>query len=142
MSSATDLVLVVDDQPTNLAVLGDLLEPAGYQLLSATNAADALRIARKARPHLILLDIVMPGTDGLSVCRQLQADAALRDIPVIFITGRAELAARVEGFAAGGVDYIVKPFEAAEVLARVRTHLELANKARPSSTTAASRVIW
>jgi DNA-binding NtrC family response regulator len=125
-----DLVLIVDDQPTNLAVLGDLLEPAGIQLLSATNAADALRIARKARPHLILLDIVMPGTDGLAVCRQLKTDDALRDIPVIFITGRAEAEARVAGFTAGGVDYIVKPFEAAEVLARVRTHLDLARARR------------
>ena len=127
---ADDLVLVVDDQPTNLAVLGDLLEPAGHQLLSATNADDALRIARRARPHLILLDVVMPGTDGLAACRQLKADPDLRDIPVIFITGRAELAARVEGFAAGGVDYIVKPFEAAEVLARVLTHLDLARARR------------
>ena len=125
-----DLVLIVDDQPANLAVLGDLLEPAGLQLLSATNAADALRIARKARPHLILLDVVMPGTDGLAVCRELKADTGLRDIPVIFITGRAESSFRIEGFAAGGVDYIVKPFEAAEVLARVRTHLDLARTRR------------
>ena len=130
MNSSNDLVLVVDDQPANLAVLGDLLEPEGYQLLSATNADDALRIARKARPHLVLLDVVMPGVDGLAACRRLKADTALRDIPVVFITGRAELTARVEGFAAGGVDYIVKPFEAAEVLARVRTHLDLARARR------------
>ena len=129
-ASSPPLVLVVDDQPANLAVLGDLLEPAGHQLLSATNAEDAWRIARKARPHLILLDVVMPGTDGLEVCRRLKAEPGLAEIPVVFITGRAELAARVEGFAAGGVDYIVKPFEAAEVLARVRTHLELARARR------------
>ncbi|MDF3057770.1 MAG: two component, sigma54 specific, transcriptional regulator, Fis family protein [Rariglobus sp.] len=126
----SDLVLIVDDQPANLAVLSDLLEPAGHQILSATHAADALRIARKARPHLILLDVVMPGTDGLAVCRELKADETLRDIPVIFITGRADAACRIEGFAAGGVDYIVKPFEAAEVLARVRTHLDLARTRR------------
>ena len=128
--SATDLILVVDDQPANLAVLGDLLEPAGYQLLSATTADDALRIARKARPHLILLDVMMPGTDGITACRKLKAAEATRDIPVIFITGRTEAPARVAGFDAGGVDYIVKPFEAAEVLARVRTHLELARARR------------
>jgi DNA-binding NtrC family response regulator len=128
--SSPDLVLIVDDQPPNLAVLGDLLEPAGHQLLSATNASDALRIARKARPHLILLDVMMPDTDGLAVCRELKADPDLRDIPVIFITGRTEAATRIEGFAAGGVDYIVKPFEAAEVLARVRTHLDLARTRR------------
>jgi DNA-binding NtrC family response regulator len=125
-----DLILVVDDQPANLAVLGDLLEPAGYQLLSATSAEDALRVARKARPHLILLDVVMPDLDGLAACRRLKTDAATRDIPVIFITGRAEVGARVEGFEAGGVDYIVKPFESSEVLARVRTHLELSRARR------------
>jgi DNA-binding NtrC family response regulator len=128
--SSPDLVLIVDDQPPNLAVLSDLLEPAGHQLLSATNADDALRIARKARPHLILLDVMMPGTDGLAVCRELKTDPNLRDIPVIFITGRAEACARVDGFTAGGVDYIVKPFEAAEVLARVQTHLDLARTRR------------
>ncbi len=134
MSMTNDLVLVVDDQAPNLAVIGDLLEPEGYRLLSATNADDALRIARKARPHLILLDVVMPGVDGLAACRRFKTEPDLRDIPVVFITGRAELAVRVEGFAAGGVDYIVKPFEAAEVLARVRTHLELARTRRELAT--------
>ena len=127
---SSELILVVDDLPANLALLSDLLEPAGHQLLSATNAADALRIARKARPHLILLDIVMPGETGLDVCRQLKADETTRDIPVIFITGRTEVDMRVAGFAAGGVDYIVKPFESAEVLARARTHLELSRTRR------------
>jgi DNA-binding NtrC family response regulator len=127
---STDLILVVDDQPVNLALLGDLLEPSGYQLLSATGAEDALRIARKARPNLILLDIVMPGSSGLDVCRQLKAHETTRDIPVIFITGRTEVDMRMAGFAAGGVDYIVKPFESGEVLARVRTHLELSRTRR------------
>jgi len=127
---SAESILVVDDQPANLTVLGDLLEPAGYELLSATSSDDALRIARKAYPDLILLDIVMPGTDGLETCRRLRADPATRDIPVIFITGRAELTARVEGFRTGGVDYIVKPFETAEVLARVQTQLGLARARR------------
>ena len=126
----SDLVLVVDDQPVNLALLGDLLEPAGHQLLSATNAEDALRLARKARPDLILLDIVMPGGSGLDVCRQLKVHESTRDIPVIFITGRSETDMRLAGFAAGGVDYIVKPLEAPEVLARVRTHLDLSRTRR------------
>jgi DNA-binding NtrC family response regulator len=126
MSIPSESILIVDDQPSNLAVLGDLLEPAGYHLLSATNGRDAVRIAAKARPALILLDIVMPGLDGLETCRLLQSTAATREIPVIFITGRAELTARVEGFRHGGIDYIVKPFEADEVLARIRTHLGLA----------------
>lgn len=130
MSVRAETVLVVDDQLPNLAVLGDLLEPAGYQLLSATSAADALRIAAKAHPDLILLDIIMPEVDGLETCRRLRADAATRDIPVIFITGRAEVEARVEGFDVGGVDYIVKPFHAAEVLARVKNQLGLARARR------------
>jgi DNA-binding NtrC family response regulator len=130
MNPAPDTILVVDDQPANLAVLGGLLEPAGYQLLSATNTADALRLAAKARPALILLDVVMPGADGIEACRQLKAGEATRDIPVIFITGHAEMAARVAAFRAGGVDYIVKPFEAGEVLARVGTHLGLARSRR------------
>ena len=130
MDHSAQTILVVDDQPVNLAVLGDLLEPAGYQLLSATCAADALRIAAKARPDLILLDIVMPGIDGLETCRLLRAGPATYDLPVVFITGRAEVEARVEGFRAGGVDYIVKPFEAPEVLARVQSQLGLARARR------------
>ncbi len=130
MSAPAESILVVDDQPSNLAVLGDLLEPAGYHLLSATNGEDAVRLAVRARPALILLDIMMPGQDGLETCRRLQSAAATRDIPIIFITGRAELAARVDGFRAGGLDYIVKPFEADEVLARVRTHLGLSRARR------------
>ncbi len=130
MNAQTSTVLVVDDNPANLAVLGDLLEPVGYHLLSATTAEDALRIAAKAQPALILLDIIMPGTDGLEACRRLRADPATRDIPVIFVTGRTEVSARIAGFQAGGLDYVVKPFEPAEVLARVRTHLALAQARR------------
>jgi DNA-binding NtrC family response regulator len=130
MSAQPESILIVDDQPSNLAVLGDLLEPAGYRLLSATDGEDALRIAAKARPALILLDIVMPGLDGLEICRRLKSAAGTREIPVIFITGRAELTARMEGFRHGGIDYIVKPFEADEVLARIRTHLGLARARR------------
>ena len=130
MNPSAQTILVVDDQPANLAVLDDLLEPAGYQLLSATCAGDALRIAAKARPDLVLLDIVMPGIDGLETCRRLHADPATRELPVIFITGRAEVEARVAGFQVGGVDYIVKPFDAAEVLARVKTQLGLAHARR------------
>jgi DNA-binding NtrC family response regulator len=126
MSLPSESILIVDDQPSNLAVLGDLLEPAGYHLLSATNGKDAVRIAAKALPALILLDIMMPGLDGLETCGLLRSTAATREIPVIFITGRAELTARVDGFRHGGIDYIVKPFEADEVLARIRTHLGLA----------------
>jgi DNA-binding NtrC family response regulator len=117
---------LVDDVPANLAVLSDLLEPEGYQLVCATSGADALRLARRARPTLVLLDVVMPGLDGFAVCRELRLDPALAEIPVVFITGSNESTSLSEGFRAGAVDYIVKPFDADEVLARVRTHVGLA----------------
>ena len=130
MNTRPETILLVDDQPQNLAVLSDLLEPAGYQLVVATRADQALRVAARASPDLILLDVAMPEVDGIETCRRLKADATTHDIPVIFITGRAELEVRVQGFRAGGLDYVVKPFEAEEVLARVRTHLSLARAKR------------
>ena len=130
MSAAADTILVVDDEPANLAVLADLLEPAGYALACVREPEEALRLAPRIQPILILLDVVMPGLDGLSVCRRLRAEPATAHIPIIFITGAAALEARVEGFRSGGVDYITKPIEAEEVLARVRTHVGLAQARR------------
>jgi DNA-binding NtrC family response regulator len=118
-------VLLVDDTPENLRVLRQALEPEGYSILIASSGEAALKLARSARPHLILLDVLMPGLDGFETCRRLKEDAATRDIPVIFITARAETEAVVEGFRTGGVDYVVKPFQSEEVLARVRTHLKI-----------------
>ena len=118
-------VLLVDDQRENLDLLVDILKPERYDIRLALNGAVALDLVRRFAPDLILLDVMMPQMDGLEVCRQLQANPALRDTPVIFLTGRTELADVVAGFEAGGVDYIPKPFREQELRMRVATQLRL-----------------
>jgi two-component system, sensor histidine kinase and response regulator len=118
-------VLVVDDIPRNLQVVGTMLRNEGYEVMPYTSGADALEGVRVQVPDLILLDLMMPEMDGLEVCRRLKVDPAVRNIPVIFLTASNEMEHLVKGFAAGAVDYITKPFNAPELLARVRTHLEL-----------------
>jgi len=124
-ATPSEKILLVDDVPANLAVLTSALEPQGYEIFAAPNGTIGLQVAAKARPDLILLDIMMPGLDGLEMCRRLKQNDATRDIPVIFITARGETESVVEGFRAGGVDYVVKPFQAEEVLTRVATHLRI-----------------
>ena len=118
-------VLVVDDIPRNLQVVGTMLRNEGYEVMPSTSGADALEGVRVQVPDLILLDLMMPEMDGLEVCRRLKADPAVGNIPVIFLTASNEMEHLVKGFEAGAVDYITKPFNAPELLARVRTHLEL-----------------
>lgn len=120
-------ILVVDDEPRNLQLLGTLLRKGGYRVRFAGNGATCLASAREQTPDLILLDIMMPGMDGYEVCRQLKADDATRDIPVIFLTAKAQTDEVVDAFKAGGVDFVTKPFRARELLARVRTHVDLKN---------------
>jgi len=122
--STKNKILIVDDNPTNLQVLTDALEPSGYHILVAPNGEIALKTAALALPDLILLDVMMSGLDGLETCRRLKANEATRDIPVIFISARGEMQVLVEGFRAGGADYITKPFHAEEVLVRVENHLK------------------
>ena len=123
-------ILLVDDVPANLSVLTAALEPAGYEILAVPNGKTALKVATLARPDLILLDIMMPEMDGFETCRRLKQDESTRDIPVIFITARDETKSLVEGFEAGGVDYVIKPFRAAEVVSRVATHLQISRLTR------------
>ena len=118
-------LLIVDDVPANLGVVVDSLDEHGLRVLVAQDGEEGLRRAALVRPDLILLDVMMPGIDGFEVCRRLKADAATRDIPVIFMTALADTANKLAGFAAGGVDYVTKPFDTTEVLARVSTHLAL-----------------
>jgi putative two-component system response regulator len=118
-------VLLVDDTPTNLAVLKETLAPEGYKLAFANSGEKALEIASQLTPELILLDVMIPGIDGLETCRQLKANSKTKEIPVIFITAKKETEDIVAGFKVGGVDYITKPFQQEEVCARVKTHLEL-----------------
>lgn len=123
--AAAGLVMIVDDMPDNLRVLMAMLSEHGYEVLPAINGELALKAAAKRKPDLILLDIRMPGIDGFEVCRRLKADAATRAIPVIFISALEETLDKLKAFEVGGLDYITKPFNAAEVLARVRTQLDL-----------------
>ncbi len=117
-------VLIVDDVPANLDVLSHSLEAEAYNVLVATSGETALKVAEQAEPDLILLDVMMPGIDGFETCRRLKASPDTQGIPVIFLTARGELEGVLEGFQAGGVDYITKPFQKEEVLIRIRTHLE------------------
>lgn len=116
-------ILLVDDNPTNLQVLYGALEHEGYDLLIAQSGADAIEIAKTASPSLILLDINMPEMDGFETCKRLKADPTTADSVVLFLSARNEAKDKVQGLELGAVDYISKPFEFEEVLARVRTHL-------------------
>lgn len=118
-------ILLVDDNPTNLQVLYQALEEQGHELLIAQSGAEALEIAAAARPALILLDINMPGMDGFETCRRLKANDATSDCVVIFLSARDSVQDKVEGLKLGAVDYVSKPFQFEEVVARVRTQLEL-----------------
>src|SRR5512145_2643101 len=127
-------VLIVDDIPSNLNFLSEVLHLEGIGVMLATSGMDALEIARYKRPDLILLDIAMPLMDGYEVCARLKADPATRDIPVIYLTARTEPEDILKGFESGAVDYILKPFNATELIARVKTHLELRAKTEALKT--------
>lgn len=118
-------ILIVDDNPNNLQVLGALLGQAGYKVRPAISGEVALRAIELALPDLILLDVRMPGIDGYETCRRLRANSRSQDIPVIFISAMQDTVDKLTGFQVGGVDYVAKPFQSEEVLARVKTHVQL-----------------
>jgi putative two-component system response regulator len=124
MNASRPLVLIVDDNATNIDLLVNTLQ-AEYRLGVAKNGAKALEYVKKQKPDLVLLDIMMPGMDGFEVCAQLKADPESVTIPIIFITAVTETINKTRGFELGAVDYITKPFHAAEVKSRIRTHLSL-----------------
>lgn len=123
--SAQAVIMVVDDIPANLKLLGDMLGERGYRVRSFTSGVPAFTAAAMNPPDLVLLDINMPGMNGFEVCERLKADAGLKEIPVIFISSLGETLDKVRAFGVGGVDYITKPFDLTEVEARIKTHLEL-----------------
>jgi len=127
MSKATEskTIMVVDDTPANLKLLTEMLQAKGYLVLVFPRGAMALKAAAKHPPDLILLDINMPEMNGFEVCERLKADDVLKEIPVIFISALTETEDKVKAFALGGVDYVSKPFQFEEVIARVSTHLRL-----------------
>jgi putative two-component system response regulator len=118
-------ILAVDDTPASLKLLTDLLKADGYEVRAAINGELALNAASQNPPELVLLDIRMPGMDGYEVCRHLKAQPATRDIPVIFVSAATESDEKVQGFTVGAIDYVTKPYQRDELLARVHTHLEL-----------------
>ncbi len=118
-------ILVVDDTPANIQVLAGTLRDKGYQISVATNGKQALEVVERMQPDLILLDVMMPEMDGFETCRRLKAAEQSRQIPVIFLTARTDTADIVQGFDLGAVDYVSKPFNAPELLARVNTHLTI-----------------
>ncbi len=120
-----ETILIVDDTPANLRLLFQILVEQGYKVRVAVSGDRALETVQVNVPDLILLDIMMPDMDGYEVCRRLKADEKTRDIPIIFISALSTTENKIKAFTTGGVDYVTKPFQAEEVLARVRTHLTL-----------------
>lgn len=118
-------ILVVDDSLVNLAALNEILEQQGFNVLLANSGQRALTVAKENRPDLILLDVVMSGWDGYETCQQIKADSKLSNIPILFISGLGDTQNKIKAFQAGGVDYVSKPFQNDELLARVATHIEL-----------------
>ncbi|AKG21036.1 sensor histidine kinase [Calothrix sp. 336/3] len=123
-------ILVVDDTPTNLQVLFDVLSDQGYRVAIAKNGETALQRLQTSQPNLILLDVMMPGIDGFETCKRLKANPNTCDIPVIFMTALSDSVDKVKGLSLGAVDYITKPIQHEEVLARIRVHLQLRNAIR------------
>ena len=119
---ADQTILIVDDNPLNLSVVVDHLEDHGYHVSVAQDGEEALKRAALIVPDLILLDVMMPGMDGFEACRRLKANPATAAIPVIFMTALADINDKVTAFAAGGVDYVGKPFQIEELLRAVRAH--------------------
>ncbi|RKZ42720.1 MAG: hypothetical protein DRQ41_06645 [Gammaproteobacteria bacterium] len=126
-------ILIVDDAPSNLKMLSDILSTNQFEVIVATNGETALEIAELKMPCLILLDIIMPELDGFEVCQRLKANLKTQTIPIIFLTALSETVNIVKGFELGAVDYITKPFQQEEVLARVKTHLHLSHLQRQAS---------
>lgn len=127
-------VLVVDDNPGNLRVLFEYLEESGLEVSVAGSGERALQQLKRFHPDIILLDVIMPGIDGFETCRRLKRNAATRDIPVIFLTALVDSVNKVKGFLAGGADYITKPLQYEEVLARITAHLRIRRMERKIRT--------
>jgi response regulator RpfG family c-di-GMP phosphodiesterase len=121
----TGYILAIDDTPASLRLLTDILKAEGYEVRSAISGELALHAAAAQAPELILLDVSMPGMDGFEVCRRMKAQQQTRDVPVIFVSAMSEMVEKLKGFELGAVDYVTKPYQREELLARVRTHLEL-----------------
>jgi DNA-binding response OmpR family regulator len=125
-----DIVLVVDDSPGTLGVLNETLEDAGYTVLMAQSAAAAMMVIARVLPDIILIDAMMPDMDGFEACRRMKRNPALASVPIVFMTGLTESEDVVRGLEAGGVDYVTKPLQLDEVVARISVHLMGARRTR------------
>ncbi|MCK4698981.1 MAG: response regulator, partial [Bacteroidales bacterium] len=119
------MVLIVDDTPKNIQLIGSILMQQKYRISVAKNGREALKVVKDVKPDIILMDIMMPELDGFETCKQLKNSQETRDIPVIFLTAKIEAEDIVKAFELGAVDYVIKPFNSKELLVRVNTHLEL-----------------
>jgi len=124
-ASSSPVLLIIDDTVANLGVIASHLEDKGFEIVIAQSGEDGIKRAQRMLPDLILLDVMMPGIDGFETCRRLKASPITADIPVIFMTALSDTTDKVSGFEAGGVDYVTKPIQVAEVLIRINTHLGL-----------------
>ena len=127
MNNKINTILIIDDSKTNIGTLSAVLESYGFKTITARSGKMGIRRAIFSKPDLILLDIMMPGLDGYETCCRIKADDGVKNIPVIFMTALSGVESKLHAFEVGGVDYITKPFEEAEVLARVKTHLTIRN---------------
>ncbi|MFN2453133.1 MAG: diguanylate cyclase [Pyrinomonadaceae bacterium] len=125
LAKQTRTILVADDEPANRSLIQRRLERAGYSVITAQNGSEAVKLTRTANPDLVLLDVMMPVMDGLEACRLIKEDAAMRDVPVIFLSARDETDVKVNGLSLGANDYVSKPFKAEELLARVDVAMRL-----------------
>lgn len=125
MKPTESLILIVDDTPANLRLLSHVLSKEGYISIEAKDGETAIEMAKEHEPDLILLDIMMPGMDGFEVIKHLKSDDQLAEVPIIFLSALTETDDKIQGFKYGGVDYITKPFQKEETLARIKTHLKI-----------------
>ncbi|MCP4695285.1 MAG: response regulator [Gammaproteobacteria bacterium] len=118
-------ILIVDDDIANLKIMAAYLRESGYDSMMAENGKDALEKAQSGSPDLILMDVLMPGMNGFEACQHMKSSKNIKDIPVLFMTALSDIENKLKGFDAGGVDYITKPIQEREMLARIDTHLTL-----------------
>ncbi|WP_353572478.1 hybrid sensor histidine kinase/response regulator [Candidatus Albibeggiatoa sp. nov. BB20] len=137
MTDQKDTLLIVDDIPANISVLFEFLNKENFKVLVAQDGKRAIEKAKYASPDLILMDVMMPGMNGFDACEALKKDEDTKNIPVIFMTALADTVDKVKGFGLGAADYITKPFQHEEVLARVKTHLQICRLQREMSRQAA-----
>ncbi len=135
-------ILIIDDTPENLRLLNQILSDRGYKVRALPNGPMGINSCRASRPDLILLDITMPGMNGYEVAQKLKADASTREVPIIFISAMTQTEDKVRAFHAGGVDYVTKPLQVEEVLARVETHLSISRMREQIERANEKLLVW